>query len=216
MSNSASANSTEVGVKAPGLLARLWALPRSVQWAMWGGLAFAAYFGIVEPVLNRTSEMSGRASALEASLRTYAASKSKLDAAASMAKVGERQFGLVALPVDTTKRSTEFSSAIDEIFKRHGISNMTSGNRSTPLEKGSLVTLMGASGQQRVEKLVNDLSFQATPEQVIAVLADLEREPLVTTIPRINIRQSDGQDRFNRLLRVSIAVETWVLVKKAK
>lgn len=199
-----------------GLLARFAALPRAFQWAIYGLMAMAAYFGVVEPLLDRTGEMGGRASALEASLRTYAASKSKLDAAVNTTKAGERQFGEIALPAELSKRSTEFSSAIDEIMRRHSIQNVTSGSRNTALEKGPLVEYFRAGGgnQQRVEKLVKDLTFLATPEQFAAALADLEREPLVTTISRVGVRQTDGQDRFNRLLRVNIAAESWVVVKK--
>jgi hypothetical protein len=196
------------------LLARFGALPRAFQWAIYGLLAIAAYFGVVEPVLNRTGEMGGRASALEASLRTYAASKGKLDAAVSATRAGERQFGELALPADASKRSTEFSSALDEIMRRHNIENVTSGSRNTVLEKGPLVDYYRAGNQQRVEKLVKDLTFMATPEQFAAALADMEREPLVTTISRVNVRQTDGQDRFNRMLRVNIAAESWVVVKK--
>lgn len=197
-----------------GLLARFRELPRALQWAMYGLLAMGAYFGVVEPLLDRTGEMGGRASALEASLRTYAASKGKLDAAVSTTKGGERVFGEIALPAELSKRSTEFSSAIDEIMRRHSIQNVTSGSRNTVLEKGPLVEYFRAGNQQRVEKLVKDLTFLATPEQFAAALADLEREPLVTTISRVGVRQTDGQDRFNRMLRVNIAAESWVVVKK--
>jgi hypothetical protein len=197
-----------------GLLSRFAALPRAFQWAIYGLFAMAAYFGVVEPVLDRTGEMGGRASALEASLRTYAASKGKLDAAVTTTRTGERQFGELALPADLSKRSTEFSSALDEIMRRHNIANVTSGSRNTALEKGPLVDYYRAGNQQRVEKLVKDLTFMATPEQFAAALADMEREPLVTTISRVNVRQTDGQDRFNRMLRVNIAAESWVVVKK--
>jgi hypothetical protein len=99
-------------------------------------------------------------------------------------------------------------------MRRHSIQNVTSGSRNTVLEKGPLVDYFRAGNQQRVEKLVKDLTFLATPEQFAAALADLEREPLVTTISRVGVRQTDGQDRFNRMLRVNIAAESWVVVKK--
>ena len=213
-SGSLSQNGTPIGSTAPSLWERVLALPFVVKCALGAVLVAGAYFGVVEPVLEKSGEMGGKASALEASLETYAQSKAKLDAAADAVKLGERQFGVLAVPEDPSKRSTEFSSAVDEVMKKHSIDGVTSSNRNTPVDKGPLVTQLAATN--RVEKIVKDLTFLATPEQLAGALADLEKEPLVTSISRVSARQSDGQERFDRKLRCSVVVETWVIVKKGK
>ena len=200
------------GEASPSLWSKIRALPFVVKFAFGAAVIAAAYFGVVEPVLERSSEMAGKASALEASLETYAQSKGKLDAAADAVRLGERQFGLLSVPEDPAKRSTAFSSAIDDIMKKHAIDGVTSSNRNTTVDKGPLVTQLAATN--RVEKIVKDLTFLATPEQLAGALADLEKEPLVTSISRVSARQSDGQERFDRKLRCSIVAETWVIVKK--
>ncbi len=213
-SGSLSQNGIPIGSTAPSLWSRVRALPFVVKCALGAVLVAGAYFGVVEPVLEKSGEMGGKASALEASLETYAQSKAKLDAAADAVKLGERQFGVLAVPEDPSKRSTEFSSAVDEVMKKHSIDGVTSSNRNTPVDKGPLVTQLAATN--RVEKIVKDLTFLATPEQLAGALSDLEKEPLVTSISRVSARQSDGQERFDRKLRCSVVVETWVIVKKGK
>lgn len=213
-SGSVSQNGTPIAGSSPSLWAKFVALPFVVKFALAAVVVAGAYFGIVEPVLERSSEMAGKASALEASLETYAQSKSKLDAAADAVRLGERQFGVLAVPEDPSKRSTEFSSAVDGVMKKHQIDGVTSSNRNTSVDKGPLVNQIPATN--RVEKIVKDLTFLATPEQLAGALADLEKEPLVTSISRVSARQSDGQERFDRKLRCSIVLETWVIVKKSK
>lgn len=213
-SESANAAGPRTIDSAPSLWSRLRALPRAVQWAGYAVLVLGAYFGVVEPVLEKSSDMAGKASALEASLETYAQSKGKLDAAADAVKLGERQFGVLAVPEDPAKRSTAFSSAVDEVMKKNGIDGVTSSNRNTSLDKGPMASAI--SSTNRVEKIVKDLTFLATPEQLAGALADLEKEPLVTSISRVSARQSDGQERFDRKLRCSVVLETWVVVKKGK
>jgi hypothetical protein len=67
----------------------------------------------------------------------------------------------------------------------------------------------------RVERLVTDLQLTGEPEAIAAIIADLERHPLVTTLSRVQMRKAEGRDT-GRSLRASISVETWVLVKKAR
>jgi hypothetical protein len=69
-----------------------------------------------------------------------------------------------------------------------------------------------------VEKQIADVSFLSTPETFAAVLADHEREKFVTSVRRAQVRQSEGKEKVDRLLRVSLELETWTMskVEKAK
>jgi hypothetical protein len=184
-----------------------------MQWALLGLAGIAGYFLAAEPVIDRVRALSGKASDAERRLRDYAEKEARLRAADESVRLGEQQFGVVELPGDPEQRPLAFGKAVDEVVRKHGVSNVTSTTRTQPMSTGELTKFVEKE-QTRVERSIKELTFLATPEALGAILADLEREPLVTTISRVEARQSEGNDKVERLLRVRIAAESWVLAKK--
>lgn len=196
-----------------GVAARWASMPRSMRWALLGALGIGSYFAVVEPVIDRVRTLSGKAADAERRLRDYAGKEARLRAADESVRLGEQQFGALELPGDPEQRPLAFGRAVDEIVRKHGVSDVTSTTRTQPLSTGELTKFVDKD-QTRVERSIKELTFLATPEALGAILADLEREPLVTTISRVEARQSEGNDKVERLLRVRIATESWLLAKK--
>jgi hypothetical protein len=64
--------------------------------------------------------------------------------------------------------------------------------------------------------MMRDIQFAADPDAAAAILADLERNPIVSTISRLQVRQADGRDRNAKMVRVTMTVETWLQARKGK
>ncbi|HYF14557.1 MAG TPA: hypothetical protein VD971_05725 [Phycisphaerales bacterium] len=179
-----------------------------------GAATLVVYFLVVEPVVTNVSTWNMRAEGDEAKLRDYAKEETRLKAAQNDVNLGTLRFGELAPPGDAQTRPLEFGEALDAILRRHSITDVTASTRTKPMPAGPLAKHYEAT--HRVEAHVRELTFTATPENFAAALADVERSPLVANISRLQIRQGDPEQLTERLLRVNMSVETWVLEKKEK
>lgn len=191
-------------------------LPRAARWGIVFGAFVLAYFFAIEPAIDRMNKWNAQSDVLTAALKNYGAQEAELRAASDAIKLGQRQFGDVALPGDARARADEFRDAISRILDARGVDQRTISARSGSFTQGPLVDHV--KGVSRVEKQIADVSFLATPETLAGVLADLERERFVTSVRRVSVRQSEGKDKVDRLLRVALELETWTMskVEKAK
>lgn len=213
MTQFAGTPSVVAGAKKQSAFAQL---PRAVRWAIVFGIFVLAYFFAIEPAIDRMNKWNAQSDVLTAALKNYGKQEAELRAASDAIKLGQRQFGEVALPGDPRTRPDEFRDAISRILDARGVAQRTISARSGSFTQGPLVDHV--KGVSRVEKQIADVSFLATPETFAAVLADLEREKFVTSVRRAQVRQSEGKEKVDRLLRVSLELETWTMskVEKAK
>ncbi len=193
-----------------GLVSRIAALPRAVQWVLLAGAVLAAYLGIVEPLLGlheRYASEADRAAIRLAELRGIARGRSdnftKLD-------LGARYHGEVRKPVGVDASKSAVESLIEELFQKHDVPKGWSfQTRTAALTNPALRSAFADPGRdENVYRLVYDLSFEATPEQVSAVLADLERSPVVHAVGHVVLRVVDGD---TRRVAARIEPEVWVV-----
>lgn len=196
------------------LLAAVQRLPRAVQWALLAAIAMVVYFLVVERTLDAINRFAGSSATREAMLASYAKTESDLRAAADTVLLGTKYYGDVAMPGDPEQRALEFNRAVDEILKKHDIREHTSTSRTSPMGPGRLVAKFG--GEYRIDRLIKDIQFVADPDAVSGVVADLERNPVVASVSRVQIRQMDARDRSLHQVRANIAAETWLLARKGK
>jgi hypothetical protein len=113
--------------------------------------------------------------------------------------------GPVATPMSESQGAIELQNAVNEVLKRHNISNqglsfdMRTRGR---LPSGALVTL---TDNKRVDRLAGDLKFVASPEDAAAIIAELESSPIVAAINNLRMTKDAG-----RKLKVTLSVESWV------
>ncbi len=200
--------------KSGGLIQRFRAMPRATRWAIGGSVVIAAYFLVVEPVVEATSRRMTASQSKAAVIATHAKTAQAMQAASEMRAQGVRKFGMVELPGDPEKRPLEFNQQVDEILKRHGVRESTSTSRTSPMGAGPLAAKI--TGEFRVDRMMRDIQFAADPDAAAAIIADLERSPIVSTISRLQIRQADGRDRNAKVVRVTMTVETWLQARKGK
>jgi len=196
------------------IAAKIASLPRAARWGLGAVVLFGAYFGVAEPVLDEINRVNGQADVKAAVLASYESADGAMGAAAQTTGLGLRRFGQVEFPGDPESRPVAFNQAVDQVLKKHGISGQTSTSRVAPLGSGPLTANVGA--EFRIDRLMKDIQFQAEPEAVAAVIADLERTPEVATVSRVQVRQVESRDQGGRQVRATIGVEAWLLTRKAR
>lgn len=187
-------------------------LPRAARWALWGLTGLLLYFVVVEPLVGLYGSMSHRASAEAAMLVSFDQAKRKADEAQASVATGISRFGQVAPPGDPDARPDAFGRKVAQILTTHGIKDQKTTTRSSALAKGPLLDSLGQGAQ--VVRYAIEMQFDGSPEQVAAIIADLERTEEVAAVTKIQIRRND-EDR-SRSVHATISAETWLLSRRAK
>lgn len=195
------------------LVARYRSWPRAIRWAFWGGLAVLFYFLVYERVLDLTNRFSSRADIRSAELRTFAGQRIQRQAAESAVVTGVSRYGKVAQPGPAAARSEAFNKLVTKVLEDQGIKDPSVNTKDQPMPAGPLSAV--AAADERLERLVSDIKFDGTPEQLAGVIAALEKIPEVAVVSRVQISPGTG-DKSERLLKVAIAAEAWQVQKKVK
>jgi hypothetical protein len=186
-------------------------LPRAGKWGVAAALALVAYFAVVEPVIEKSAELSLRAEQRTLELTSFQREQGTGEGARAALAVGISRYGEVAWPEEQGARVDAFNRRIADVLRRHGVTGQRTMTRTASMPRGPLLDALGPGAA--VTRHTNDLQFDATPEQISAILAELEKSPEVAAVSRVHLRRNDEQERA-RLLRANISVETWVLARK--
>jgi hypothetical protein len=195
------------------LLERYREMPRVVRWAMWGGFVLVAYLGVIDPLII------GQASAMHSQAKDLAAKLVALDSDVRSGRTADvskaiARYGSVAPPSSDPETTTQvFSAKIYDILKKHSVTRYTSPSHSAPMGPGPLSRSVAAD--ERAERRIADIQFEASPEDIAGILADIERDPGVSAVSRVELRKAD-RDSVSRQLQARIIAETWVITKKGR
>lgn len=185
-------------------------LPRAARWGVSALGILVAYFIIAEPLIDKMNTLNSRADDRVGALvaLTYDPSGSAADIA-----LGVRKFGEVLLPGDEQTRSVAFNRRVSSILEKHKIKD-NSTTRKMPLGQGPLKEVYG--DVSRIDRLVREVQFEATPEDLAAVIAELESAPEVAAVSRIQIRRGDQKDTAGRILKATVSAEAWIVSEKGR
>ncbi|MFM9996103.1 MAG: hypothetical protein ACKVU4_09915 [Phycisphaerales bacterium] len=179
-------------------------LPRAARWGVLALAGVLAYFVVVEPVMDQTNAWASKANARADAIALVRSGGGAEDDAVSL---GLKQFGNVLPPGDPRERAVAFHTKVLEVIEKHGVKNHTSTNRNAPLSRGPLLTALAPANT--VDRLIREVKFEATPETLAAVIADLERTPEVAAVTRVQVRKGEN----GRMVQATIDAEAWVLAK---
>lgn len=193
-------------------------LPRAGQWLVLLGVSLVGYFAVVEPVLDATATARGRVETLRSAIRVGLEGAGGAKSDREAVELGARLFGDARFPGEEKAGSEALSKRVADVLRSHGVREYTQADRRLTLTTGTLTREVGA--EHRVERIVKDIQFEASPDALAAVLADLERSPEVSAISRLQFRKAGsgagGRGASAKVLRANMAVETWVTVKKGR
>lgn len=177
-----------------------------------------AFYGIIDPALGLAQKWNVSAQAKLERLSRSGREAAELSEAEGDIKNGVLRFGVVALPGAAKERSDALNRRVGQVLRSHGVTDHTSSVKEMPLGSASFDQQFGSD--VRVERLVTELQFEASPDSVAAVLADLERSPEIAAVSRVQIRKAsaNGQEKksSSRTVRATLAVEAWQVVRKLK
>lgn len=208
-------------------LTRFRALPRAARWAILAGIAFGAYFLVIEPLLDRTNRFDARADAIEDNLRRAGRLADQDSDEGRLVINGMQAFGRPQPPNAASARPEAVQRVVDQVLESHGVANRTKTERSSTIT-GDRARALAADG--RLERSIIEVSFEAPQEVVAAIIADLERSPGISSISRVKIDRTAVRGLFGEDLggsgpggaatgssagrvRATISAEAWVLIK---
>lgn len=175
------------------LAQRYQGLPRHLKWLVWLVAGVIVYFLIVEPVLGMTGAIRARADALASMLeRQRTVQESAQENSQWAPFFGDPQ--LIA-----KGKEQEVGRVVYGILGKHGILPAVQERPVAELRVTGL-SLPGKYKKQPVE-----VQFSASQDVVSAVLVDLEKEPTIARIGRVEVKRN-GQSTD---LQVKIEVESW-------
>jgi len=196
--------------------ARFNSMPRAARWLVVFVAGLAAYFLVIEPALDSTLRMNSSSEQLESRLHGASSSDQGFVTALGQVESGLQRFGAVNLPVESTTGSEAFNRRVAEILKAHGVRDSTASDREVPVASGPL-TQVYAPDNMRLDRLVKDLQFETTPDNVAKVIADFERAPEVVAVSRVQITKlQSGRGVPAGTVRANITAEAWKLSRKGR
>lgn len=189
-------------------------MPRSARWLAGFGAFLGLYYGVLEPSLDAANTARDRADRLEIALRRERALLAANSQAGRELERGVATYGLPRHPTDPAARPETLQRAVNAILLKHGVENATYSERSGIIRADEAAAVVGAGS--KLDRFVLDVTFEASPDDTIAILADLEQAPDVTAVSRIKIdkavatRSRGSEESHSRTVRVTIAVESWI------
>lgn len=198
-------------------------LPRAGRWLVLFGAFCIGYFLVIDKVMQHTAEVRLKADQLESDFNRERALADTTSEEGRALSSGIANFGQPMLPVDRNNRAESLNRTVDEVLARHAITNSTKTEKNPSFGAAPQIPVIAGSGAT-AQRIVLEIAFEATPEKVIAVLADLERAPGVAAVGRLRIDRTSVSARYGledleeaedpaRLVRATIAPEAWVVVR---
>jgi hypothetical protein len=177
--------------------------PRAVKWAGGAALILVAYFAL-SPLWTWMSHLDNTAFQLELALKRHAnLSSDKSSDGAEIENIHEK----LGAPQKPGKLKPEaFARVVNGILDRHDVKASTNERKVRLAPTTSEALQMGA-----VDRLILEVTFEASPDVVVAILSDLEKAPEVAAVSRIRIDKSNSRDETAQTVRATIAPEAWVL-----
>ena len=125
----------------------------------------------------------------------------------SSVKSAVSSFGEVELPREKSVGATAMTEEIQDILSRHRVQNDEYTRTKTNRMKSGSLPGISSSGEQ-IEQVIGDIRFEATQEEVLKVISELESSPWIDAVSNLRLTKQDG-----RMIRVDLSVEAWVVSK---
>jgi len=175
--------------------------PRAMQWAFWATTITGAFLVWDTTVANLGAQWTSRADTIERQI----AEINQPILLTSSVRSAMTAFGEVELPREKAMGASAMTDAVNDILANHAVKNDEyTRTKTTRMRSGSLPGI-GRVGQT-IEQVIGDIRFEATQEEVMMVISDLESSPWIDGVSDVRLTKQDG-----RMIRVDLSVEAWVV-----
>ena len=116
--------------------------------------------------------------------------------------------GAVEKPADEARANEALTETVNAIIKQHSVSNDDFRIRPPArLPTGTLEKIVKGNNK-RVERLTGELRFDASSENTLAIISELESSPDIESISHVRLNKMPGT---GGKLSVQLRVEAWIL-----
>ena len=174
---------------------------RAMQWAFWAGTLTIAFLiwdaTIAEMGVDWSTQVATKERQIkEIQLPTKFTSKVK-NAISS--------FGEVELPRSKSEGAAALTEAVHNILSNHDVENDEyTRTKTSRMKSGSLPGIVSAN--EHIEQVIGDIRFEASQEEVLNVISELESSPWIDVVSDVRFTRQSG-----RFIRVDLSVEAWVV-----
>ncbi|MHC4776206.1 MAG: hypothetical protein ACYTBR_13205, partial [Planctomycetota bacterium] len=180
-------------------------LPRAGQWAVAAAVGIALFMAWNDYVLTWAAALNDQADKLLADAREAAGGERRARRLNGLRNVIQG-LGPVERPGSESQADDlALNDAVNEVLKAHRVSEDSFNYRGPEkLKRGTLSQILRPG--QRVERITGDLRFDASPEEAIAIIAELEASPTIEAVSDVRLAVLAGRQR----VRVDLTVESWI------
>ncbi|MHC4275356.1 MAG: hypothetical protein ACYSUR_17040 [Planctomycetota bacterium] len=180
-------------------------LPRAGQWAVAAAVGIALFMAWNDYVLTWAAALNDQADKLLADAREAAGGERRARRLNGLRNVIQG-LGPVERPGSESQADDlALNDAVNEVLKAHRVSEDRFNYRGPEkLKRGTLSQILRPG--QRVERITGDLRFDASPEEAIAIIAELEASPTIEAVSDVRMAVLAGRQR----VRVDLTVESWI------
>ena len=119
-----------------------------------------------------------------------------------------KSIGRIDVPGKYESSHNQLNAAVNELIKPYRLSDLAWNSQPTGNLPGKNILNEITKANQRVKIITGDLSFEATPEDTTALIADLESHEAIERIKSVRMtKQSGGK------LKVRLLLESWFIAE---
>tara|TARA_B100000959_G_scaffold285536_1_gene360600 strand:+ start:161 stop:745 length:585 start_codon:yes stop_codon:yes gene_type:complete len=175
--------------------------PRAMQWAFWATVITISFLIWDSTVAELGASWSAKADEIELQIKEV----NTPILFTSDVKNAVAAFGKVELPRTKAEGAAAMTEAVHEILSSHQVKDDEYTRTKTNKLKSSAMRGIATSGQQ-LEAVIGNIRFEATQEDILKVISDLEGNPWIDTVSDIRLTKKEG-----RMIRVDLSVGAWVV-----
>lgn len=164
-------------------------MPRATQWAVYALLGLFLFLIWDQVVWPLTNDWKQRADAIHNDVRQVKTSQELLEQFQSL-QSQIIALGEVKLPGDKARRISAVQSSVNEILRKHSVSEQSFSITDGRVKRG---TLASVSGIRKLGAIKGELQFTSTPEIAAAIIAQLESDENIEFISVIRFTKAPGK-----------------------
>lgn len=178
-------------------------LPRAARWAVWAGALVVGFLVVDSYLLKAYDRWNQRATQLEGRLARLKALGDTDSEQGRTIQVGVSSFGQPSFPGASSKTVSALTSRVNAVFDAAGI------NDRTQIERRATLAVRGTG--ERYERIMLEVTFESTADELASILADLEASPEVTTVSRVRVDRAAarGSSAGSGAMRTTVVAEAW-------
>jgi len=185
---------------------RFLGLPRAMRWAIFALVAFVLYFAAVEPALNLYTRLDDDVQGAKLRLAELEEQVKDREADLSNFERGLARHGEVLPPRPLREVEPDVYALWQEVQQEfESVTGVRLQSGELGMSSDAIRNALVPPGAQ-LSRVRFTANFDASPEQIIAIVRRLEASPLIHSVSAVRLRLNSADQR---VLTAQIETESW-------